>query len=145
MKQLLVALAVVCLLAATAWAEDTPVGRVKTMAPEASILRGDQTLPAEAGAPVFAADTLLTGPGGSLGVVFKDGAVLSLGPKSEFVIDQYVFVPLEKQISFVSRMQRGTATYLSGAMGRISPESVKFQTPMAQLGLRGTKILIKVQ
>ena len=71
--------------------------------------------------------------------------MLSLGPQTEFVIDQLTFRPAEKDVSFLSRLLHGTATFLSGAIGRISPESVQFKTPTATLGLRGTKVLIKVQ
>jgi hypothetical protein len=44
----------------------------------------------------------------------------------------------------ITRMLRGTASYISGIIGRQSPESVRFQTPDATIGIRGTQFLVKV-
>jgi len=41
-------------------------------------------------------------------------------------------------------MFRGTAAYLSGMVGKLSPESVRFETPVASVGIRGTKLLVKI-
>ncbi len=122
-----------------------PIGTVRTYRPEASILRGGVATPAGAGAAVHAGDKLVTRRDGAIGVVFIDGSVLSLGPESEFVIEGFSFHPAEKDVSFLSTIERGTATFLSGAIGRISPQAVKFKTPTATLGLRGTKVLIEVR
>jgi len=44
----------------------------------------------------------------------------------------------------IARMVKGTASYLSGIIGHQSPESVKFRTPEATIGIRGTHFLVKV-
>jgi hypothetical protein len=41
-------------------------------------------------------------------------------------------------------MLKGTAVYLSGIIGKLSPQSVRFETPNATIGIRGTKMLVKV-
>lgn len=122
-----------------------PIGSVKTYQPESVIVHDGIERPAEKGAPVHVGDRIVTDSDGAVGITFIDGSVLSLGPRTEFVLDEFRFNPREKDVSFLSRLQRGTATFLSGAIGRILPESVRFKTPTATLGLRGTKILIKVQ
>ena len=124
---------------------EPPVGRVKTYQPEAVIVRGGVQETVAVGAPIEVGDRIITRSQGAVGITFIDGSVLSLGPQTEFVIDQLTFRPAEKDVSFLSRLLHGTATFLSGAIGRISPESVQFKTPTATLGLRGTKVLIKVQ
>lgn len=126
-------------------AESEPIGTVRTYRPEASIVRADVVVPADAGAAVHAGDRLVTRSDGAIGVVFIDGSVLSLGPGSEFAIEGFSFQPAENDLSFLSTIERGTATFLSGAIGRIKPEAVKFKTPTATLGLRGTKVLIEVK
>jgi hypothetical protein len=45
----------------------------------------------------------------------------------------------------VITMLKGTASYLSGIIGRQSPESVRFKTPEATIGIRGTQFLVKVE
>ena len=135
----------ILLLCGAALAANKPVGRVKTYQPESVILHQGTERPVEKGTPVHVGDRIVTGPDGAVGITFVDGSVLSLGPGTEFILDELRFNPADKDVSFLSRLQRGTATFLSGAIGRILPQSVKFKTPTATLGLRGTKVLIKVQ
>jgi hypothetical protein len=121
------------------------VGTVKTFKPESVVIRGGVEQSAEVGTPVEVGDRIVTRSDGAVGITFIDGSVLSLGPGTEFVIDEFNFEPASKDVSFLSRLTRGTATFLSGAIGRIAPGSVKFKTPTATLGLRGTKVLIHVR
>ena len=90
-------------------------------------------------------DIIRTGANSSVGIIFEDNTILSLGPKSEIVIDEYVFAPEKGKLSMFISMLKGTASYLSGIIGRQSPESVKFQTPDATIGIRGTQFLVKVK
>jgi hypothetical protein len=124
---------------------DQAVGSVKTYQPESLIYRDGIQGPASVGTPIHVGDRIVTRSQGAVGITFVDGSVLSLGPQTEFIIDELTFRPAAKDVSFLSRLLRGTATFVSGAIGRISPESVQFKTPTATLGLRGTKVLIKVQ
>ena len=125
-------------------ASDGSVGRVKTVKGSASIVRGQSSLPAVVNERVFRGDTLRTGPDGSLGMMLKDDTSLSLGPNSEVVIDQFLFAPAEGKLSLVTRMLKGTAVYFSGVIARLSPQSVRFETPNASIGIRGTRFLVKV-
>jgi hypothetical protein len=128
-----------------AWATSDPIGTVRTFRPEASIIRNGVEMPTNLGSVVHAGDRLVTEHDGAIGIVFDDGSILSLGPLSEYVIEGFHFHPAEKDVSFLSLIKRGTVTFLSGAINRISPGSVKIKTPTATLGLRGTKVLIEVR
>jgi hypothetical protein len=136
--------AVLVTSASIAHASDGSVGRVKTVKGSASIVRGQASLPAAFNEKVLQGDTLRTGPDGSLGVMLKDDTSLSLGPNSEVVIDRFLFAPAEGKLSLVARMLRGTAVYVSGVIARLSPQSVRFETPNASIGIRGTRFLVKV-
>ncbi len=125
-------------------AQDSPVAVVKTAQGSPVLVRGAQTLPAIEGGRVMAGDVLRTGPGGSLGLIFKDDTILALGPSSEVVMTEFLFVPADKKLSFVARVVRGTASFVTGAIGKLSPQSVRIQTPKAVIGIRGTHILVKV-
>jgi hypothetical protein len=35
--------------------------------------------------------------------------------------------------------------YVSGLIGKISPQSVRFETPVASIGIRGTHFAVKVE
>lgn len=130
--------------ATIAAASDGPAGSVKTVNGMASIVRQDKVIPSKSGEKIFEKDILRTGADGSMGVIFKDDTLLSLGPNSELVVDEFLFSPAEGKLSFIVRMLKGTAAYLSGIISKLSPESVRFDTPIASLGIRGTKVLVKV-
>jgi hypothetical protein len=77
-------------------------------------------------------------------VILKDDTSLSLGPNSVVVVDQFLFAPAEGKLSLVTRMVQGTAVYISGIIAKLSPQSVRLETPNATIGTRGTRFLVKV-
>ena len=121
-----------------------PVGTIKTRTGSVSIVRQQNVLPVTTGDKIFEGDTLRTGTDGSLGTILKDDTFISLGPNSELVISEFLFVPAEGKFSIITRMLKGTAAYLSGVIAKISPQSVRFETPVASVGIRGTKFLVNV-
>jgi hypothetical protein len=121
------------------------VGTVQKMSGPASIVRQGQTISASVGQEIFENDILETGRDGSMGVVFSDETLLSLGPESVLVVDQYVFAPRQGKFSIVLKMLRGTAAYLSGLISKLTPESAHFETPSASIGIRGTHFVVKVE
>jgi hypothetical protein len=130
-------------IAASATADD-PAGIVKTIKGTASIVHQEKMVPAAGGQKIFKGDIVKTGPDGSLGIIFEDDTLLSLGPNSEVVINEYIFAPAQGNMSIVIRMIKGTAAYLSGIIAKLSPQSVKFETPTATLGVRGTRFCAQV-
>ncbi len=126
-------------------AGESVIGSVKTVKGDASIVRDGKTIPANAGEKIYAHDKFLTGNASSLGVTFRDNTLVSLGSGSEFVVNEFLFNPAESEFSFISKMFKGTISYISGKIGKLSPESVKFQTPVATIGIRGTRFLAKVE
>jgi hypothetical protein len=121
------------------------IGTLQRVSGTAAVVRQDQILPAKAGLEIQANDTLRTGTDGSIGVVFHDDTLLSLGPGSILVIDEFVYAPRQGKLSLVFRMLKGTAVYLSGLIAKLAPDSVHFVTPSASVGFRGTKFAVKVQ
>ena len=78
-------------------------------------------------------------------MIFRDNTTLSIGPDSTLVIDKFVFQPAEGNLGIVTRLAKGTASYLSGEITKLSPGSAKFETPLATIGIRGTRFLVKVE
>lgn len=130
-------------MAAAAAAADE-VARVKTLAGSATITRGKVVIPAARDARLFPGDLLKTGADGSLGVTFRDNTLLSLGANSAVTIKEFQFNPAEGKLSLVTRIIKGTAAYLSGVIAKLSPQSVKFETPVATVGFRGTRFLVSI-
>src|SRR5512136_1445924 len=124
MKRIIRILGLVCLLSPHfANASDAPVGSIKTVKGTTSIIRQNQVIPAQIGEKIFTRDSLKTGPDGSLGMIFKDDTLLSIGPHSEIIISEFVFSPAEGKLSIVTKLLKGTAAYLTGIIGKLSPGS----------------------
>jgi hypothetical protein len=121
------------------------IGLVKTYQPVATAMRQGAEIKLEVGTEIFEGDTIMTDSGGAVGIIFTDGAVLTLGPSGKLIVEDFLFEPAHPHVSFISRVVKGSVAFVSGAIGRISPSSVQFITPTATLGLRGTKILIEVK
>ena len=142
----LLVLAVMFLLACASQtrAQETVVGSVRHVTGEAFLVRQGQNIPAQPKLQIMLNDILRTGPDGALGVILRDDTVMSLGPNSEFSLDQFAFAPVEDDLSFVGKMTRGTATFLTGKIGQMRPEAVKVKTPNGTIGVRGTQFLVQV-
>lgn len=136
---------VVIFLVPSAYAADSPAGYLKTVNGTACIIRQGETIPAVVGDRIFKDDTLRTGPDGSLGITFMDDTVMSMGPESEVVLNDFEFSPAEGRMSIFTRMLKGTVVYLSGIIAKLSPDAVRFETPVANIGLRGTRFAVKVE
>ena len=138
-------LAFVIGFSATAFATTAAVGSIKKTKGEVSIIRDGKSLQAQPGERLFQSDTLKTGNDGSMGVIFRDNTTLSLGPGSKIVIDEFVFSPSQSKFGMVTTMFKGTAVFFSGEIAKLAPEKVKIETPLATLGIRGTRFLVKVE
>jgi hypothetical protein len=145
MKKLVACTAAVCLIAPLlAYGAEIPVGSIKSVQGTASIIRNRTPIDTKAGARVFRNDSLKTGADGSLAMVFRDDTRLSIGPDSEVAINEFLFSPAQGKLSFITRLLRGTAACMTGIIGKLSPESVRFETPVANIGIRGTAFAVKV-
>jgi len=118
-------------------------GVVRSSQGSATVTRGGNETPAMPGVKLLVGDVLNTGVDGSLGVIFRDDSTLSLGPDSSLVVREFLFSPAERKLGLVARLMRGTMSYLSGVLGKLAPESVRFETPVATIGIRGTRFAVK--
>ncbi len=140
-----IALCIVLLAAAPAYAQQpVAAGRIKVATGAAFVVRGEQAVPAQVGQLVLASDTLRTGADGALGVTLRDDTRVSLGPGSEMRVERFLYDPGAGQLGLVLRFVRGVTAYVSGRIARLSPDSIRLETPAAIVGVRGTTLLIRV-
>ena len=125
-------------------AEEAFVGMVKTVRGEATVERDGRRLEAVPGMILQTSDIVSTEAGGSVGVVFSDDTVITMGDNARIAIDHYVFDPQEQELSFVVRMLQGVFSFVSGQIAKLSPESVHLVMPDWTIGVRGTRVLVKV-
>lgn len=137
---------VLVLLGTAAGAAPAPsVGVVKVVQGAVVVTREGQPLPAREGLILAEGDVLQTGADGSIGVVLRDDTRLSLGPESEIRIDRFVFAPAQGNLALAIRIARGVMAYVSGRIAQLSPDAVRIETPVAIVGVRGTRFAAKVE
>ena len=132
----------VCGFAMTAAAVE--VGHVKVANGAATVQRGTEKIAAVPGMKIFAADVIMTGADGAVGITFVDNSLISTGPNSVFAIDQYTFASTTHVGQFDGTLKKGTLAAISGKMVKHVPESMRIHTPSSVMGVRGTEFLVKV-
>ena len=133
------------LLAAPAVAQDRPVaGKVKVSSGAAFIVRDGAETPAQLGQVVYESDGLRTGADGKVGVTLNDDTRLSLGPNSELKLERFMFAPADSAFSLALKFVKGAATYVSGRIAKLAPDSIRLETPAAIIGVRGTTLAVRV-
>jgi len=129
-----------------AFADPSPtIATVQKVSGMAAVVRQGRTISAKIGLEIYQNDTLRTGRDGSIGVIFNDDTLLSLGPESILVIDEFVFAPRQGKFSIAIRMLKGTVAYFSGLISKLAPESAHIETPTASIGIRGTRFVARVE
>jgi hypothetical protein len=130
---------------ATSADPSSTIAIVEKVSGMATVVRQGRTISAKIGLEIYQNDTLRTGRNGSIGVVFSDDTLLSLGPESMLVIDEFVFAPRQGKFYIAVRMLKGTVAYISGLISKLAPESAHIETPTSSIGIRGTKFVARVE
>lgn len=140
MKAIMIRLAVLLVMAAMAvpaWAAD-PVGYVQTVSGEAHVVdTGGAARAAAVDMAIMPEETLRTGMGGQMQVMFIDRSILAMGEDSEIaVLDAY---SPDGEGSLAMRFFRGTARVLTSEILSRNPEAFTMETPLGLIGIRGTE------
>lgn len=138
-------LASLAVVTAPAHAQDDHIALLKNVAGAITVERMGASVEASSGMVLFVADRLISQPGASAGIVFKDGTLLTLGPSAQLQLRDYAFRPKEAKYAFDVFLARGSAIYSSGKIGKLAPEAVKVGTPTATVGVRGTRFIIEAE
>jgi hypothetical protein len=140
-----IVLSLVASLASVARADNSQVAQIKTVHGQAVIVRNGARTAAKIGDPLYEKDTIETGADGSIGITFVDNTVMSSGPNSQIVLEDYKFNSSNFKGSMLTDMKRGTVSMISGDIARSSPGAMKVKTPTAILAVRGTRFAIEVK
>lgn len=119
-------------------------GVVEKMLGSAARQQGAEPHALATGSSVFAGDTISTSAGARLRIRFLDDSILTLGEDARLSIDEVVYIPAgrapeagEQTLRFV----KGVFQYVSGKIGHGVPEQVALNTPVATIGIRGTRVI----
>ena len=121
------------LLALPAWAAAEPVGTAVRISGEA---RADDVILAP-GTPFESGAILTTGDGARLEVVFTDGTTLILGERAKLAVERYVYDASGGEARL--RASGGAFLVTSGAVAKLPGRPLSVATPVAVIGVRGTR------
>lgn len=141
MKTLLCVIGLAVMITLPSWAAEQ-VGLIKVAKGRVTLDRTGQKMPVSAGMPVLIGDRVITDEDGSIGITLRDNTLLSAGPKSVLVLNSFTFNEATHGGALDASLKRGTLAVVSGKLAKNSPSAVKFHTPAAILGVRGTEFVI---
>lgn len=122
-----------------------PIGSVDAIKGTATVIRADGSEePLEAGSQIYENDTIVTGADSALGVLFVDDSTMSMGGNARLVVDQMVYDDSSQTGNQLFDVVQGAFVFASGQIGKANPEDVEVRTPVATIGIRGTKYGVDV-
>jgi hypothetical protein len=117
------------------------IGRVEATDGLVEAIRVDGTKVAlSKGDDIFQGDTLVTGKGAAIGITFVDDTTFSLGEEGRMVIDEMVYDAGAQEGTFNANLVQGVFSFVSGKIAKTSPDGMTVTTPVATIGIRGTKV-----
>jgi hypothetical protein len=138
------AVAAIVVLAPSASADPSAIGKAKIVNGKVTIIRGATKLVVKVADAIDEHDVFETGPDGSIGITFTDNTSFSIGPNSRVAIDTYFFDPKNLKGNLLAQLKKGTMMVRSGELTRQQPGSVQIKTPRTVLGVRGTTFVVSV-
>jgi hypothetical protein len=112
-------------------------GDVKVLGPNGSVRT------ASSGDTVAPIDRIVTGPDSGASVVLRDGTRMVLGPSSRLDFKDFHFDSTTQEGGMFLSLLQGSLRMISGLIGKLHPDAVRVETPMAVIGIRGTDFIIQ--
>ncbi len=111
------------------------IGAAAAVRNQVSATQGGQERRLAAGNPVLQNDHVRTGDNSVAQLLFADQTTLSVGERSEIVLDRFVYDPNQSTGDVAVSLTTGALRFVSG---RQDPRSYQVRTPVATIGVRGT-------
>ena len=112
------------------------IGTVMATKGDISIIRDDTTIKAKAGIDILKHDKIHTAKKSRVQIMLKDETIVTVGAKSDFSFDDYVFDGKNSKVAM--RSSRGFFRSVTGKIGKLAPQRFKVKTASATIGIRGT-------
>lgn len=121
-----------------------PMGQITLAVGQATVTSAvGSTTVARRGDAIAVGDRIETTLNGHVHVRFVDGALVSVRPASELLIEDYRYDPAaadKSQVKF--KLSRGTARAISGAAAEGARDHFRLNTPLVAIGIRGTDFVV---
>lgn len=122
------------------------VALVKSVKGEVNVTHESKKVSAlKVGDKIFVKDIINTSTNSTIGLIFEDNTLISIGSNSEFSVDEYLFEPADKKVKFGSNLLKGTMACVTGVISKINPDAMEIKTKSASIGIRGTYFVVEVK
>jgi hypothetical protein len=91
---------------------------------------------AKVGDRIFQGDIIKTGPDSTANIAFADGTSFNISQNAQMELNEFVYSPNGKSNSTVYNLTKGAFTFIAGEVAHTG--SMKVETPLATMGIRGT-------
>ena len=117
------------------------IGTAASTRPKVEAISGANTQTLSEGSEIYENQTVRTGNRGRADLVFVDKTNLSVGPRSEVRLDEFVYDPNGSAGSVVMQATHGTFRFVTGSQAH---EVYRVSTPHGTLGVHGTTVELLV-
>lgn len=121
------------------------VAQVKVSRGIVRIERAGQRFPSPVGARLKVEDTVITEANGSVGLMFADNSTLSMGPDGEVFLKTFNYDPTTYLGAFDAFVKKGTVSLQAGNLAQGAGDSVKIQTPQAEVKGNARQLMVNVE
>jgi len=118
------------------------VGKVTAVKGEAYLKRADATSVVTKGMELEQKDSIETGNNARVQIVFNDETVISLGKKTLFSIEEFLFDEKNAKANF--NVAKGFFKTMTGKIGKVAPDRFTLKAKTATIGVRGTHFVGRV-
>jgi len=125
---------------------DAPIGKVVSVTGTATIEHAVAVVlqanlasgatSAKAGDSVYQGDVVQTGADGKIALAFTDGTAFNLSSNGRMVLNEFIYNPNSTSNSTFFSLAKGNFTFVAGKVAKTG--NMKFDTPVATMGIRGT-------
>ena len=120
-------------------------GVVERLQGSAQIISGSNQKTVEAKSEVYQGDQITTARDAEILLRMTDGTMLAIRPNSNLIVSEYRFDNKNSDNdNLLIRLVKGGFRTVTGAIGKKNPQKVKFNTPTATIGIRGTDFEVAV-
>ena len=121
------------------------IGRIKSVAGAAQVVRGKAVTPATPGLQLLVSDVLTTGKDGRIGLTFIDNSRFAVGPNSRIALTQFEFDDTTHKGQSLTTVERGSLGVVSGQIAKENRDAMKMRTPTSLLAARGTRFVVEAE
>jgi FecR protein len=144
-KYLLLTLGFALFAASNATFADELAGTIERIQGNAQVMSNGSQKSLSVKSEVFQGDQITTGNDTELLLRMTDGAVFAVRPNSNMTVTNYHFDNKDSSSDNVFiKLLKGGFRAVTGAVGKKNPQKVKFNTPTATIGIRGTDFEVAV-